>query len=61
MNNHIKSIHKGNKPVQCDTCDTRFAQKGNKKKHIALIHDGKKIFNCFCESNFKLKSDLKKT
>ena len=34
MLKHIDSVHEGNKPFKCESCERTFAHKGNMKKHI---------------------------
>ena len=36
-----KIIHEGNKPFNCELCDYRSHQKGDLKKHVASVHEGK--------------------
>ena len=34
MLKHIDTVHEGNKPFKCESCERTFAHKGNMKKHI---------------------------
>ena len=39
-------VHEKEKPFKCNECCDSFAQKGDLKRHVALIHEGKKHFKC---------------
>jgi KRAB domain-containing zinc finger protein len=65
-----KRIHVSERvsPYKCEVCDYTCFQKGNFKKHVSLVHEGKKPFKkrkelpfkCeACDSSFSEKSGLK--
>lgn len=38
-------VHSGERPFQCNTCGSRFTQKGTLKRHTS-VHSGEKPFEC---------------
>ena len=41
------SVHENKKEVfECNHCGKKFVEKGNKKKHIATVHEGKGKSTC---------------
>jgi uncharacterized C2H2 Zn-finger protein len=40
---HIESVHEGNKPFKCSSCDVTFTEKRCMKKHFSKFHEGKKL------------------
>ena len=58
LDKHMKSIHEGKKPFECNVCYTAFSQKGDLKRHIESVHGGKKPFKCnICDTAFSAKQD----
>ena len=52
-------IHTGEKPYECEICDTAFVRKGDLKRHIRL-HTGEKRYKCgICAAYFVKIGDLK--
>jgi hypothetical protein len=45
LNNHIKAVHQGEKPYECETCGKAFARKQKMKEHM-LIHTGDASWMC---------------
>ena len=59
LNQHIGSVHEGEKPFECSTCTSKFSEKSKLNKHIASVHEGKKPFECtICNSKFSQKGNL---
>ncbi|KAM8720808.1 hypothetical protein ACLKA7_006796 [Drosophila subpalustris] len=47
-------IHTGERPIKCDLCDARFAQRANWRSHIKATHLKESNFKCqYCEREFK--------
>ena len=46
LKNHITSVHEGNRPLKCDTCETKFSEKGILDMHVNSVHEKKKPFKC---------------
>ena len=45
---------------KCDMCNYFFKTKQKLKRHIEIMHEGKKQFNCnICDANFSTKQSLK--
>ena len=40
LNEHIKSVHQGEKPYPCTECGKDFSHRGNLRQHIKSIHQG---------------------
>jgi uncharacterized Zn-finger protein len=60
---HVNTMHAQLKPFRCGICDTAFGRKGVWKKHIQMVHEGQRKFECDvegCNHSFGLKSDLKR-
>jgi hypothetical protein len=60
---HVSAIHGQLKPFRCGICDASFGRKGVWKKHIQMVHEGQRKFECDvegCNHSFGLKSDLKR-
>ena len=60
---HVDSAHLGkkdeSKKVKCDHCDTIFCSMKTMKKHVEIVHEGKKPFECtFCDKKFAIKGGL---
>ena len=56
LRKHIKFVHGGQKPFQCDTCDKSFKRQQDLKQHTSLPHAHK----CnSCEKMFAIKIQLK--
>jgi len=54
-----QQIHKEEKPLKCNTCESRFLLKSTLKIH-QIIHNGEKQFKCvICESRITQKSYIK--
>ena len=47
MLKHIDTVHEGNKPFKCESCERTFAHKGNMKKHIlqGISYELEHIYN----------------
>ena len=45
LNCHILRMHERKKPYACKVCDHKCSDKGNLRKHIALVHERKKRLN----------------
>ena len=59
--NHVKQVHKGERPFQCVKCSNAFKEKAALQKHIYALHTGKKPFACkHCNHGFVTKDRLKK-
>ena len=39
---HMKPVHEGSKPHECEICDVCIAEKAKLKKHIESVHEGNK-------------------
>ena len=60
LKRQIESVHEGNKPFKCNTCNVNFAGKQNLNVHIASLHEWKKDFKCkICDVNFAKEQNLK--
>jgi hypothetical protein len=56
-----KSNLEKNRSFKCKICDASFEVKTNLKKHIALVHEGRKLTKCsICDATFKFKHNLKR-
>ena len=54
-----ESIHKGEKPFQCELCNTEFEEKRGFDEHVLNVHDGKIPFKCdICGGTFNRKKGL---
>jgi hypothetical protein len=54
-----KNILEGNRSFKCKICNTSFRATTNLKKHIALVHEGKKLFkHKTSDFSFQSKKDL---
>ena len=54
-----KTILEGNRSFKCKICDTSFRTTTNLKKHIALVHERKKLFkHNTSDFSFQSKKDL---
>ena len=42
----VHFVHEENKPFKCKGCDFICSQRGNLNKHIAKVHERKKLFKC---------------
>ena len=59
LKRHIDAVHEKKKPFVCNTCNTRFAEKGHLKTHIRGVHEGLRPFECqVCKNTFKSKQML---
>ena len=38
LKKHIKTIHKGHKDLECDSCGKSFSQAGDLRGHIKTVH-----------------------
>ena len=55
---HVKSVHEG-VSYDCDQCDKSFAQKGDLKRHVEIVHMNMKNFKCDeCDQSFGQKAHL---
>ena len=60
-NEHVASVHEGNKTSKCDICDYICSKKSNLNQHIAAVHGVKKPFKCdICDYTCSRKSNLKR-
>ena len=41
MKGHIATIHEGKNQFKCNICNGNFGQRGNLKKHAAIVHERK--------------------
>ena len=56
-----KSILKKSRSFKCKICHTSFEVKTNLKKHITVVHEGRKLTKCsICDATFKSKHNLKR-
>ena len=46
LNQHVATIHEGEKQFKYGICDASFGQKSNLNKDVATIHEAKKKINC---------------
>ena len=54
-----ESINKGEKPFQCELCNTEFEEKRGFDEHVLNVHDGKIPFKCdICGGTFNRKKRL---
>ncbi len=42
----MATVHRGEKPFECDVCQVRFGQKAHLKKHIITTHFKEKPYKC---------------
>ncbi|KAJ8667851.1 hypothetical protein QAD02_009514, partial [Eretmocerus hayati] len=57
---HIRKLHPGVHPYQCDLCDKDFSNSNNLNYHMR-IHSGEKPYLCkICSKSFRASSDLRK-
>ena len=55
----IISDHVLDTSLKCDKCSSVFKTKGNLKRHIESVHEGKKPFKCnICDSSFSRNTHL---
>ena len=58
LRGHIKRNHKDER--KCEYCDKRFINIGNVRRHIRMVHDGERNYQCSqCERKFQQRSSLK--
>ena len=43
LNTHVKAVHEGKKPHECDICGKKWARKWNLEKHIATVHKNQNV------------------
>ena len=56
------SFHGEEKPFKCKFCDVGYKQKTGLALHVALVHEGKKVFTCeICGISFFTKRFLVST
>ncbi|XP_018334907.1 zinc finger protein 100-like, partial [Agrilus planipennis] len=56
---HVKFVHEGAEPLQCNQCEKSFYRKEDLSRH-ELLHSGVKPFECeVCLKRFAIKSSLK--
>lgn len=41
-----RRVHTDERPFACSFCDQRFKQSGGLNRHVAAIHENKKLFEC---------------
>ena len=51
----LKSVHKEPKVHKCDPCGKLFTATSSLRRHIKIIHEGRKDFNCDSCENHLLK------
>ena len=57
---HIKTVHKGKKPLQCSICSYACLKPYDMNIHISAVHERKKPYKCtICDNSFGLKRNLK--
>ena len=55
----VEIIYLGDKNIKCDNCDFKTGSKGDLRKHLLEVHDGKQNLHCdICNISFKQKSAL---
>ena len=56
---HVASVHEGEKPFKRESCDYNSDLECNMQQHVASVHKGKKPFNCeSCDYNSDLECDM---
>ena len=43
LNTHVKAVHEGKKPHECDICGKKWARKWNLEKHVATVHKNQNV------------------
>ena len=61
MTTHGPSVDERKKAWPCDKCDKGFIKENGLKKHIEVVHKGKRRFKCIeCDHNFGYNHELKR-
>ena len=47
--------------MKCNTCDADFVSKGDLNRHIASVHEGRKVQCDLCASSFTKKRQFEKS
>ena len=59
LNKHVKSVHDGEKLLQCPSCDYNTLRTSALKDHISAVHEEKKHFQCLrCNFSCGIKHNL---
>ena len=59
LNQHIRSVHEGQKNHECNQCNKKFATSSSLRRHIKSVHQNVKNFNCDqCPKAFSRKINL---
>ena len=58
VNVHIKAVHEGKKPYQCNSCDQAFPNKSRLDRH-SRVHTNIRPYDCSaCDAKFKRRHHL---
>ena len=61
LNQHIKTVHDGVKPFECDKCGKALPTKSELTIHNTTVHEGIKAFKCTkCDKSFGRKLSISK-
>ena len=61
MDIHVKSVHEGYKPHQCQECGKSFGKSNTLNDHIKRVHQAKKNEECeYCNQSYLYKSELQR-
>ena len=61
LKDHMKQVHRSDKPFSCDLCKVKFLYKYHRDKHIKTVHEKVKDFECtICCGKFTMKKSLNK-